>query len=251
MNDKVAWVHPNPLLSGFVVLPDGYQMSQSEAEALGFTVTAWPDTAKVAAANPYAKDSVVLSRGVVVARETANEAGFTLSDKAPALAPQSKASAWRAAIFALPEAQARPSAVAEIVTSQKPENMSVERASAFLRGLPLEVKEEQKKVTIENQDPRAARLAEINGSMRAFNAERGYTSKPKPSVPAASVEPAKLKRLTEIRLAALDVGAHAGNMKERNNLRYALAVHEQTGAPLLSLFTQFGIDTSKIIRNNA
>jgi len=45
--------------------------------------------------------------------------------------------------------------------------MPIASARAFLRGLPIEQKEEVTTVTT-NTDPRAARLAEIEGSMKAF-----------------------------------------------------------------------------------
>jgi hypothetical protein len=60
--------------------------------------------------------------------------------------------------------------------------MSVEAARAFLRGLPTEQLEEELTKTTNNDDPRAARMAEITNSVAAFNKCRGCSTKSPASV---------------------------------------------------------------------
>lgn len=273
MTDKIAWVHPNPMLAGYVVLPDGYQMATRDARAKGFTVAAWPDHSKIATAHPHEPDAVILPRGTVVSRDTAKTAGFEISSHAPSPSGGS-ISSWRAAIFASPEARDRPSAVAEIVTTQSPNTMTAEAARAFLRGLPLEEQEHDQPMTTEANDPKEARLAEISRSMQAINKDRGYASNKSHAAAHTLVDPARaerlaqieqtvsvfnrgrgyqasskaqpaLKQLTQARLAQI-----GPDCDEAKLLSYALEAHEQTGAPLSRCLAQLGVDTSKIVRSN-
>jgi hypothetical protein len=247
--DKTAWIHPNPVNSGFVILPDGFEMRRREAEAKGFTVEPWPETERVAAPHPHEKDFVVLSRGQVVSVDTARSAGFVITESAHN-ARTNPIRSWRSSIMRLPEAQNRTSAAAEILTSQSPETLTVDAARAFLRGLPTELTEEQPTMTTNNPDPRAARKAEITNSMAAFNRNNGYAAKAAAgAAPSeAAIDPTKLKRKAEIRLNALESGHASDNAGEGKKLRYALQVHSQTGMPLATVLTQFGVDTSKLIR---
>ena len=128
--DRTAWTHPNPLLSGFVVLPDGYQMERKEAEAKGFSVVPWPESERIAAPHPHETGKVVLARGQVVSLDTAKSAGFVLSVIAHEVGANPYRS-WRSAIMRLPEAQKRTSAAAEILHSHSPETMTVKAAQAF------------------------------------------------------------------------------------------------------------------------
>ncbi|MGY0573561.1 hypothetical protein ACTGJ9_022820 [Bradyrhizobium sp. RDM12] len=246
--EKTAWTNPNPLLQGFVILPDGLEIERSEAEALGFKIAAWPEGEKTATPHPHAKDSVVLPRGRVLSRESAKEWGFTVAEHAGRNAPKG----WRAAIMTLAEARDRPSATAELLTSRTPETISVEQARAFLRGLPIEQTDTtEETMTITNEDPaRAARLAEISGSIASFNRDRGWTERqrttPKPAPAVSSVEPERLKRLAEIRFNALQMNSQ-GHTQEAKKLKCALDAHATTGAPLSRLLAQLEVDTSKFV----
>jgi hypothetical protein len=150
----------------------------------------------------------------------------------------------------MPEARDRESAAVEIVTTQNRETMSIESARAFLRGLPTEQTEAPNTTMKTNIDPRADRLKEIEGSMKAFNTSRGHTGKPKAATSAASFDPIKLQRLADIRLAALTMRLGRGETavaNEQKKLAYAMSVHNQTGLPLATVFAQLAIDTSKML----
>jgi hypothetical protein len=154
-------------------------------------------------------------------------------------------------VLSLPEARNRESAAVEIVTSQTQDTMSIESARAFLRGLPTEKTQEQTTVTTNTTDPRTARKAEIANSMAAINRNNGYGARaPKTAASAApslaGIDPTKLKRLAEIRLNAVESG-QAGSADEGKKLRYALIVHAQVGTPLATVFSQLGVDTSKML----
>lgn len=243
--EQVAWRHPNPLLKGYVILPDGYQLTALEAKAKGFSVESWPDDQKKATKCPHDTNEVVLARGLVVNRETAEDAGFKLVDR-PLAADQRLS--WRTDILSLPEANSRPSAAAELAASISP--VSADQARALLRGLPVETPQPKKaeQTTVTNQtDPRAARLAEIRANMGIFNGKRGALPSPRAAAsPIANVDATKLKRMAEIRLLGLE---QRGQRAEALNLRYALEVHEKTGAPLAGVFHQLGVDTSFVARS--
>jgi hypothetical protein len=199
---------------------------------------------------------VLLNNGERMTRKEAKAKGWKIHGEADATptntenaAILSAHKAWRASVLALPEARDRESAAVEIVTSQTSDTMSIESARAFLRGLPTET-EELSTVTTNTTDPRAARLAEIDGSMKSFNTERGYTAKPKAAASPASFDPVRLQRLADIRLAALTLRLERGEMavaQEHKKLAYAISVHNQTGMPLASVFSQMAIDTSKML----
>ncbi|MET4603268.1 hypothetical protein ABIB90_002746 [Bradyrhizobium sp. JR4.1] len=244
-SNKVAWVHPNPLLKGFVVLPDGFQTERCEAEALGFAVLPWPQDERLASPHPYDKDAVILARGTVVGRETAREAGFAIGEHIAARDPVSPRG-WRSAIMALAEAMDRPSATVELITSRTPETLTVEQARAFLRGLPTEHIDTTEETTMTtNDDPRAARLAEIRQSMNAFNKSNGHAVKAI-RTDAKDIEPAKLKRLAEIKYSALHASGK-GMTQEAKLIRLALDTHDKIGTPLAHALAQLGVDTSKMI----
>ena len=105
-------------------------------------------------------------------------------------------------------------------------------------------------MTTNNDDPHAVRKAEIANNMAAFNQSKGYSAKQPASVAPsrASADPVKLKWMAETRLDALESGRAHDNGGESKKLRYALQVHSQTGMSLATVFTQLGVDTSKIIR---
>jgi hypothetical protein len=161
--------------------------------------------------------------------------------------------AWRSSVLSLPEARERESAAVEIVNTRTSDTMTVANARAFLRGLPVETKDETNVTTniADNANPeRAERLAQINGNMKAFNKQRGYgarTNAPASQSRGASladVDQTKLRRLSQIRLNALESGtAHEASAGETKKLRYALSVE---GMALADVFAQLAVDTSKL-----
>ena len=216
-------------------------------------------TTKIATQHPTYSRMVTLPSGVVTSAESARKDGYTIAngpDSSPEPIPQPTAKtperAWRTSILKLPEAAERSSAAVEIVTQHSPTTMSVDAARAFLRGLPTE-RAEAPKVAKQPVDPRSARRAEISNSMTAFNRNNGYAVKKSGKVaPSLSdIDPTKLKRLAEIRLGALTLRMERGEIavsNERKKLAYAMSVHSQTGLPLATVFTQLGVDTSKMLK---
>lgn len=213
----------------------------------------------VATEHPDDPNTVTLhlggGRGLKTSRLTAMRDGYTIlkpgelaRPAAPTVSQNERQ--WRAAIMNAPEARNRPSATAEILACHTSHSMTFDSARAFLRGLPVEKQEAKAPVTIKD-DPRNARREEIRGSMAAYNKAQGFGAVRSRAAPAASaVDPTKLKRLAEIRLAALDMrsdGGDASARREQKNLRYALSVHSQTGLPLATVFTQMGVETSKML----
>ncbi|OAF14122.1 hypothetical protein AXW67_00565 [Bradyrhizobium neotropicale] len=235
-----------------VILPDGYITTREEAIAKGFSIIPWPDTEKSAIPHPHEEDNVVLPRGTVVSRETAHDAGFSVRERG-SIRETDGPRRWRAAIMTLAEATERPSATAELLTSRTPENLTVEQARAFLRGLPIETEQATEETMTTNDDPRSARRAEIAASMQAFNRDRGWaqpqSAAPKQAPAVSNVEPEKLRRLAEIRFNALQMNGQ-GHTAEAKKLKYALDTHATTGAPLSRFLAQLEVDTSKLIPAN-
>jgi hypothetical protein len=202
---------------------------------------------------------VLLNNGERMKRHAAIAAGYKIHGEPDAIAPDDvnaatlKAhKAWRSSVLALPEARERESAAVEIVMTQTAETMPVANARAFLRGLPTETTEETTTMTTDtNANPeRAERLAQISANAKAFNKGRGYgeaTNAPASqsrSASLAGVDQTKLRRLSEIRLNALENGtAHEASSGETKKLRYALTVE---GMALSDVFAQLNLDTSKL-----
>jgi len=160
---------------------------------------------KIAVPLDFAPSIVALSNGERMPRKEAKAKGWKIyGEPDEAQAPKAGEESlrahkvWRSTILGMPEARDRESAAVEIVTTQNRETMSIESARAFLRGLPTEQTEAPNTVTTTKTDPRAARLAEIEGSMKAFNTSKGYKAKPKAAASAANFDPIKLQRLTDI-----------------------------------------------------
>jgi hypothetical protein len=214
---------------------------------------------KLALPDPDYPSIVTFADGTRMKRQAAIAAGYKIHGEPDTTAPDNgnaatlKAhKAWRSSVLALPEARDRESAAVEIVTTQTADTKSVANARAFLRGLPTEqTQEESNAMTTENANPeRAARLAEISGGMKAFNKQRGYGART--NAPAsqsrgpslADVDQTKLRRLSQIRLNALENGtAHEASAGETKKLRYALSVE---GMALSDVFAQLNVDTSKL-----
>jgi hypothetical protein len=217
IREKIAT--PLDFMPSIVKLDDGVRMTRVEARAQGYKIHGEPDA-------------------------TAQGDGNAATLKAH--------KAWRSSVLALPEARERESAAVEIVTTQTADTMSVANARAFLRGLPTEqTQEETTTMTTDNANPeRAARLAEINGGMQAFNKQRGYGARTNAQgsqsrgASLADVDQTKLRRLSQIRLNALENGtAHEASAGETKKLRYALSVE---GMALSAVFAQLNVDTSKL-----
>jgi hypothetical protein len=200
---------------------------------------------------------VLLNNGERMTRKEALAKGWKIHGEPDATAPDNENAAtlkahkaWRSSVLALPEARDRESAAVEIIMTQTAETMPVASARAFLRGLPTETKEETTVTT--DTDSRAARKAEIANSMSAFNKHNSYQGNARAAAmsPLASTDPTKLKRLAEIRLGALTHRMERGEIavaNEHKKLAYAMSVHSQTGLPLATVFTQLGVDTSKML----
>ncbi|MFU0608744.1 hypothetical protein, partial [Klebsiella pneumoniae] len=131
------------------------------------------------------------------------------------------------------------SATAQLLTSRSPENLTVEQARALLRGLPVETDHtettEETTMTTDT-DPRAARLAEIERSMSAFNKSRGHAGKTI-RADANDIDPVRLKRLAEMRYSAMYTSGR-GHTQEAKTLKHALDTHDTTGTPLSRAFAQ-------------
>lgn len=196
---------------------------------------------------------VLLDNGERTTRKNALKAGYRIADVATLAKAEAETSganilpAWRSHVLALPEAQGRPSAAAQIIEQQP--LMSIDRVRSFLRGLPIEQTETTEETMTTNDDPRAARRAEITVSAQAFNRSRGFAQSQggvqKPAPASSSVEPEKLKRFAEIRFSALQMNGQ-GQTQEAKKLKCALDAHATTGAPLSRLLAQLGVDTAKL-----
>lgn len=148
---------------------------------------------------------------------------------------------WLSNIQNSPEARARPAAAAAFLASCTPDTHTTAQAIAFIRGLPVETEHTEERTMTTDIDPRAARCAEIQGSMKAFNASRGYTTKPT----QGAVDSAKVQRLAEIRYAAMMQNGKA-HTTEARTLKLALDTHATTGAPMDRTLASLGFDVSKL-----
>ncbi|MDA9498431.1 hypothetical protein [Bradyrhizobium sp. CCBAU 11357] len=246
-------VYTHPASRRDVLLSSGETMSRADAEALGYDIAPYTDLLKpnerIATRHSDHLDLAVLPPfGLTVTETTAKTMGFAITkDGAKRNALRSDASAaWRTAIFTSPEAQDRPTATAELVTSRGPESLSADQAISFLRGLPIETTDiNTEETTMTNDDPRAARLAEIRSTMNAFNRNNGYKAKAS-RADASAVEPAKLKRLAEIRYSTLYTNGK-GMTQEAKQIKLALDTHDKIGTPLVQALAQLGVDASTLI----
>jgi hypothetical protein len=221
-----------------------------------------PIREKLAVPLEGAPSVVVLDNGERMKRTTAKASGYKIFGEADATAPDTEIgrqhaerATWRSAVLLLPEARERQAAAAEIVDNHTQHTMPVASARAFLRGLPTEQTQEVATMTTnaDTNPERTERLAQIQSGMKAFNKGRGYSESRAAAAPKGAslsdVEPAKLKRLAEIRLNALESNSTSeASANETKKLRYSLQVHAETGMPLLNVFSQLGVDTSKLSR---
>lgn len=214
---------------------------------------------KLAVPLDFQPSIVALNNGERMTRKAAIAAGYKIYGEPDAAALDDASAAkhaahmsWHRAVLALPEARNREAAATEIVNTHAEHTMSVVNARAFLRGLPTETAEETTTMTTDTDanPERAARLAEINGGMTAFNKQRGYGARTNVQgsqsrgASLADVDQTKLRRLSQIRLNALENGtAHEASAGETKKLRYALSVE---GMALSDVFAQLAVDTSKL-----
>jgi|GEM_PF-3560898 len=260
-----------------VLTSSGETMPRLDAEALGYAISPYADlveqSARIAVRHPEHTDLVSLPPfGLVTTERAAKAMGFAVSQvsAAPPTAPSNDPkSAWRSAIFTSPEARERPSATAELVSTQSPETLSADAARALLRGLPIESEDTTKEnMTTTTEDPKAARLAEISNNMAIINGRKA------PQQSMSDVDPAKLKRLAEIEMSMSTFNTRRGyggsasqpalkqltenrinelaasgqgNSAEAKNLRHALSTNETTAAPLSRVLAQLGADTTKLL----
>ncbi len=204
---------------------------------------------KIAIPLKHDPDTVLLDDGRKVSRVKATREGYLVDG--PSGEANSKLHAvasWRLAIECLPEARERPSAVAALLANRNPETLSVDAARSILRGLATELIDTTEETMTTDTDPRAARLAEIERSMRAFNKTRGHACKTI-RADANDIDPARLKRLAEIRYSAMYTSGR-GHTQEAKTLKHALDTHDTTGTPLSRVFAQLGFDASKLLPSN-
>lgn len=219
MTTKEKLAVPLDFMPSIVALNNGERMSRKEAKAKGYKIYGEPE-------------------------EVAPDAAITAKSAAHA--------SWRGAVLLLPEARDREAAATEIVNTHTEHTMTVANARAFLRGLPTETTEETTTMTTDtNANPeRAARLAEIQSGMAAFNKGRGYKSAPnvalRPVQERTDIEPVKLQRLTEIRLKGLCQNGR-DNSEEAKILRNALDTHHRVGTPLNRALAQHGFDAATLL----
>ncbi len=132
-----------------VVLPDGQEVNTRRAEALGYTVESLND--QFARQHPDRNARALFDRAV--------RHGASMP---PAAAPaQTKGQAMIAyaqQIEALPEAKNRPAAASELWSKYTEQTMPVERAAAFLRGLPEEIAPVAKAPAQSQLDPKQAAM---------------------------------------------------------------------------------------------
>lgn len=262
-------VYEHPCTRREVLTASGESMSRDDADTFGYTVAAYVELVspaeRIATRHPDHFDLAILPPfGLAVPDQTARALGFAVS--AIATAPPAKIAGshpkreWRSAILTLPEANERSAAAVELVTSRTPETLSIDRARAFLRGLPVETTttHQPEETSMTETDPRGARRAEISQNVAAYNQGKGYAARTAQSVArqaaqpaiAKHVEPAKLKRLAEIRLSAMDHNGK-GRTQEAKILRLALDTHASVGTPLDRVFAQLGVDTTKFASSNS
>ncbi|MGY3589016.1 hypothetical protein ACVIGB_002029 [Bradyrhizobium sp. USDA 4341] len=152
-------------------------------------------------------------------------------------------SRWRLAIECLPEATERAAATAELLASRNPETLTVEQARAFLRGLPLETEHTEQTEDTMTTDPRAERLAEIERSMSTFNKNNGHAGKDL-RANIADIDPARLRRLAEIKLNAMN--SNGRMTSDFKKLKLALDTHSRLGGDFSRVLAQAGVNAQSL-----
>ncbi|MEH2476193.1 hypothetical protein V1281_002637 [Nitrobacteraceae bacterium AZCC 2161] len=183
---------------GRAELPDGTFVNISEVASRGFVLEGWGEY-------DYRRASERNSRKVAIPTEEKTKT------RASALI------AYATAIEALPEAKARPAAASEIWASQTAQTMPVERAAAFLRGLPVETAPIAKAATT------STLTAQDN---------------------------AMFKRKMELRINGLNMKADRGNPAARNEatkLGWAMRTRETTGCSFADAIQGAGLDARATI----
>jgi hypothetical protein len=189
-----------------VVLPDGREVSPNRATALGYTIESLNDQIERNTAARKARFAVTQRAG-----EAYDDAGAK-----PAQTKGQALIAYAQAIEDLPEAKSRPAAASEIWSKRTVQSMPVERAAAFLRGLPEE----------------AAPVAKVASTV---------------------IDPkalAMFQRKCEIRILGLNMRADRGEHSARGEaqkLSWALRVRNETGCSYGEAFTGAGLDARATI----
>lgn len=189
-----------------VVLPDGREVNVDRAKGLGFTIESFDDHGARVRADRKA--------------QAAAKARGDAEDSRP-VPPQSKEEAliaYAQQIVALPEAKSRPAAAREIWAKQTMQTMPVERAAAFLRGLPAET----------------APVAQVAATSTL-----------------TAQDNARFKRLLEIRINGLNMKADRGNnpaaRNEAKTLAWSLRTYEAGGCSFAEAFSSNGLDARATI----
>jgi hypothetical protein len=189
-----------------VVLPDGREVNVARARALGFTIESFDSHNTRVRADRKAQ-AAATARG-----DAEDSRPATPLTKGQALI------AYAQQIEALPEAKSRPAAASEIWAKQTVQSMPVERAAAFLRGLPVETAPVAKAATT------STLTAQDN---------------------------ARFKRLLEIRINGLNVKADRGNnpaaRNEAKKLAWSLRTYEANGCSFAEAFSSNGLDARATI----
>jgi hypothetical protein len=178
-------------------LPDGHIVDINEVGARGFVLESWGDY--------DARRRVERATGKPAASKP-------VETKASALLEYTQA------IEALPEARSRPAAASEIWAKHTVQTMPVERAAAFLRGMPEETAPVAK----------AAATSTLTAQDNAM-----------------------FKRKLEIRIVGLNMKADRGNnpaaRNEATKLGWAMRTRETTGCSFAEAITGAGLDARATI----
>ena len=184
---------------GRAELPDGTFVNISEVAPRGFVLEGWGEYDVRRASERKSRKAAVPSEEPTKTRASA-------------------LIAYATEIEALPEAKDRPAAAAEIWASHTAQTMPVERAAAFLRGLPVE----------------AAPVPAVVANS-----------------PLSAADNAMFKRKIEIRIGGLNAKADRGNnpaaRNEATKLGWALRTRDATGCSFGEALTGAGLDARATI----
>jgi hypothetical protein len=197
MIDKFATQDPaNP---AFCIMPTGVRVTRASATAQGYIV----------------KDANAIGRDIGHTGETLKDFAKSF-DRAIELASRSaEQTTYLASVLALPEAKTRPSAAARLGASYNATQMPIDKAQAFLRGLPEE------------------------------------SSAPVVTARTAVNDIQDFRRKVELRLAALSLNAKHGNVRanrEAMKLSYAMRAFDQGGVTLQNALSASGLDARATVR---
>lgn len=201
---------------------------------------------KIAIPLKYDRDAVLLDDGRTVSRIKAEREGYTIEGSGTQSGDRKDAIAsWQLAIECLPEARNRKAATAELIARHDPESLSIDQARGSLRGLPEEIEQLEQTMTTTTDDPKAARLAEIERSMNAFNRNNGYAGKDLRSS-IADIDPVRLHRLAEIKLNAMNSNGRSMT-SDFKKLKLALDTYSRLGGDFSRVLAEAGVDAQSLV----